>query len=159
MHTSSGVPLGFYNHDSFFAGAQAGAQFGQLLGVDAFSDAIRDPGPASFAIAAISVVPGGLGTKQMHHIASNKNVAGGFTAQFERLFAKAGRNLDHPSNLMELSGHSGRHSKLYHQYVLDKLTTATDGLEGEDMVSALDNALNELRREIAKNPGIVRGRF
>ena len=58
---------------------------------------------------------------------------------------------------MRLEGHAGRHSELYHRWVLDKLTNATRGLAGEDAAQALRKTLNELRIEIERNPQVLKG--
>jgi hypothetical protein len=65
--------------------------------------------------------------------------------------------LNDAANLMDLSGHSGRHSGSYHKYVLKKLNDATKGLSGEKYKQAVEQALLELRKELKKNPRIVKG--
>jgi RHS repeat-associated protein len=67
---------------------------------------------------------------QIHHIATNKNFAGGFTAAFERLFGRAGMTLNDDENLVRLAGHTGPHAPEYHQMVLDRLVAVTKGLQG-----------------------------
>jgi hypothetical protein len=99
----------------------------------------------------------GRNAGQLHHIATDKSIVGGFTKQFEKIFAKAGKNLQWGENLMQLEGHAGRHSELYHKWVLDKLTKATNGLVGEEAAKALTNTLREIRAEIQRNPRVLRG--
>jgi hypothetical protein len=91
-----------------------------------------------------------------HHIATNKNIVGGFTKQFEAIFAKAGMKLNNPANLMPLAGHAGSHSKGYHQFVLNTLTQATRGLSGDAYKKALTGALEGLRKMLEKDPNMVR---
>lgn len=98
-------------------------------------------------------VPAG---SQMHHIATNKNFAGGFTKQFQAIFEKAGMKLNNPANLMPLAGHKGIHTKAYHQFVLNTLTQATRGLSGEAYKKALTGALDGIRKMLEKDPNMVR---
>ena len=102
--------------------------------------------------------PGGAPSGQIHHIATNKNLAGGFTKQFEAIFAKAGMKLSDSANLMSLPGHAGRHSPAYHNHVLQTLQKATEGLSGKAYKEALTGALNTLRKELEANPDIVKMR-
>jgi hypothetical protein len=64
-----------------------------------------------------------------HHLATNKNdistVSGGpWTPLFEKLFARAGMNLDAAENLVYLKGHKGPHPEEYHQAVYTRLEDA-----------------------------------
>ena len=120
-----------------------------MLGTAVVVEVVSD-GTASEASA-------GRKAGQLHHIATDKSIVGRFTKQFERIFAKASKNLQWGENLMQLEGHSGRHSELYHKWVLDKLTKATNGLVGEEAAKALTNALREIRSEIQRNPRILKG--
>lgn len=95
---------------------------------------------------------------QMHHIATNKNFFGGFTKQFEKIFSGAGISLDDGINKIILRGHANvRHTPQYHQYVLDRLTRATQGLKSgsQQYRNAVANTLEELRRELLDNPGMI----
>ncbi len=95
---------------------------------------------------------------QIHHIATDKNIRGGFTAAFEAVFAKGGMNLQDPLNKMFLVGDRGAHSPAYHQHVLDTLLQATEGLSGKSYSAALEKVLGKLRKELQENPEIVRGK-
>jgi RHS repeat-associated protein len=104
----------------------------------------------------------GLGAKavrgaQIHHIATNKAIKSGFTAAFERIFAKAGMKLDDVANKVLLPGHAGRHAPAYHQYVLGRLQQATHGLTGPQAAAALRAELNALAKELLANPSMVKG--
>jgi RHS repeat-associated protein len=94
----------------------------------------------------------------VHHIATNKNFVGGFTAAFERIFAKAGMTLEHDANKMAISSlfHNGPHPDVYHQMVLRRLLAATDGKSGNAAEQALTRALNALRKYIEQHPEILR---
>jgi hypothetical protein len=94
---------------------------------------------------------------QLHHIATDKNIAGGFTAAFERLFSRAGMSLQDSENLMPLEGHAGRHAPEYHQWVLSRLQNATSGLSGPDFKTALVQELRAIRDALVRNPGLVKG--
>lgn len=96
-------------------------------------------------------------SSQLHHIATDKAIVSGFTEQFEKIFARAGKDLQWSENLMELEGHAGRHARAYHEFVLEKLSKATNGLVGKDAERALGQALRELRAIITSNPDILKG--
>ncbi len=141
---------------------------------------VRDPNASqaekSIAVAGLGasiLLPGGgYGTSgkqvakeileasgaQMHHIATNKNILGGFTKQFEKVFNAAGLSLDDGINKIILRGHANnRHTPQYHQYVLDRLTKGTQGLKSgsQQYRTAVTNTLEELRRELLDNPGMI----
>ncbi|WP_257460113.1 AHH domain-containing protein [Archangium lipolyticum] len=64
-----------------------------------------------------------------HHLATNKNddsnVRGGpWTPRFERIFAKAGMNLDDDANKVNLLGHFGPHPEEYHEEIFRRLEDA-----------------------------------
>jgi RHS repeat-associated protein len=105
------------------------------------------------AYATVGMV---TGIGQLHHIATNKNLAGGFTAAFERLFARAGMTLNDDENLVRLVGHAGRHAPEYHQMVLDKLTAATMGLRGAEFKAALIQELRAIRQILEKDISILK---
>lgn len=55
---------------------------------------------------------------------------------------------------MRLEGHSGAHTKVYKQYVLDALRKSTKGLS-EDVATykdALTKTLGELKNQLLENP-------
>ncbi len=126
----------------------------------------RSPGEGAEALqwamaGALTPGPGMAYQKagaQLHHIATNKSIQSGFTAQFERLFGKAGMSLNDAANKVLLEGHKGRHAAQYHQYVLDRLTAATEGLSGANYSRALREELGALRQDLLRNPDLVRGR-
>src|SRR5919199_2147683 len=95
-------------------------------------------------------------TCQKHHICTDKHRTL-YTRQFARLFRAAGLRLSHPLNAVLLPGHKGRHSPRYHEYVLQALEAATEGLSGSDYRAALCRALGTLRLELLANPTLVRG--
>ena len=134
------------------------------------------------AAAVVPGVPGGAGTairairgadkvaditrttrrgrqvrSQIHHVATDKSIKSGFTEQFNRVFSRAGMNLQDDANKLLLQGHSGRHSPKYHQYVLGRLKTVTDGLSGNNYTRALRNELGSIRTELTRNPDLVKG--
>ncbi|HKD79391.1 MAG TPA: RHS repeat-associated core domain-containing protein, partial [Candidatus Angelobacter sp.] len=93
-----------------------------------------------------------------HHIATNKNIKGGFTAAFEKVFAKADMTLEHDANKMPVSTvfHNGPHPEAYHQMVLDKTRAAVEGKSGKAAQNSLIRALNQIRTFIELNPQILR---
>jgi len=100
---------------------------------------------------------GSIGTGQIHHIASDKAIASGFTEKFKSIFEKAGMSLQAKENRFLLLGHAGRHSLKYRNYVLMKLQTATEGLSGNEYKEALLKELEFLKTEIIAKPNIVKG--
>jgi RHS repeat-associated protein len=94
----------------------------------------------------------------IHHIATNKNIAGGFTKLFEKIFARAGMTLEDEANKMPVSTlfHNGPHPVAYHEMVLQRLSSAVGSKQGDAAASALLRALNNLRRFIEQNPGVLR---
>ena len=99
----------------------------------------------------------GAGAAQLHHIATNKAIKSGFTAAFERIFARAGMTLDDAANKVLLQGHVGRHAAAYHEYVLGRLLQATHGLTGAEAATALRAELSAVARELLANPNMVKG--
>jgi RHS repeat-associated protein len=117
----------------------------------------------SAAVGAVFVMMG-LGkeeqaTSQIHHIASNKAIKSGFTAKFEKIFARAGMTLEDDANKIAVPGHAGRHAVEYHEYVLKRVTAATEGKSGTAAAVSLTDVLKELGREILENPGMLKGMF
>jgi RHS repeat-associated protein len=98
-----------------------------------------------------------VGVCQIHHVATNKALKSGWTALFKTIFDKAGMSLDDAINKLALDGHKGRHSPRYHQWVLDTLRSAVQGLDGADYKKALTEALDYLKAELKKAPDKVKG--
>ena len=98
----------------------------------------------------------GGGTK-IHHIATNKNeVRGGqWTLRFEKIFKKAGLSLDSGFNKVELPDHYGPHTDEYHEWVYTRLTSATEGLEGDPYSAALKHELASIAEDLKANPGLT----
>jgi hypothetical protein len=82
----------------------------------------------------------------IHHIASDKDKL--FTPLFEKLFNRAGLDLQTPWNQMRLQGHVGPHGKFYNQYVLDRLLSAVGTRTGNAARRAIVEELKALRRDI-----------
>lgn len=120
-----------------------------------FSPVPTGKGDLVFAIGGLKPVKGVAG--QIHHIATDKAIKSGFTKQFEEIFAKAGTSLQNAANKLFLEGHAGRHSPKYHQYVIDRLKTATEGLTGSEYGKALTGTLEGIAKELKKNPDLVKG--
>ncbi|MBN8888568.1 MAG: AHH domain-containing protein [Rudaea sp.] len=93
----------------------------------------------------------------MHHIATDKAIKSGFTEAFQKIFKRAGMNLQYEAKKVLLEGHAGRHAAEYHNYVLRRLQEATDGLQGVEAQGALRTTLDEIRQELLKNPEMVKG--
>lgn len=94
----------------------------------------------------------GPGKGEIHHIASDKSLVSGFTAQYEKIFKNAGMSLKDDANLIFLENHGGAHTKVYKQYVLDYITNATKSLKGDAAKEALTKALSDLKEQLIKNP-------
>ncbi len=93
-----------------------------------------------------------------HHLATNKNntstsQGGPWTPVFEKLFAKAGMNLDAAENLVYLKGHQGPHPEAYHERVYEQLQAAVARCKTQKQCrTALVEALRDLADELC-TPG------
>lgn len=126
-----------------YAGTQAN---GAAQGKNAGTTACTEAGQVADDVA-------GNATKgEWHHIASDKSLVSGYTAQYEKIFKNAGMSLQDNENLMFLQNHSGAHTIAYKEYVLNALTASTKGLTGDMAKSALVEALNQLKLELIENP-------
>lgn len=103
------------------------------------------------------ILLGSIVKTQIHHIATDKAIKSGFTEAFKRIFSRGGMSLQNAANKVALVGHAGRHSPVYHRYVLQRLEAATQGLSGVDYTRALQLELDVLRSELIRNPKIVNG--
>jgi hypothetical protein len=86
---------------------------------------------------------------QVHHLATNQ---GKWADEFAKLFARAGVSMDDAVNKMKLPGHMGRHTNTYHEFVYERLSTAIGNTRGATARSALEDALQQIRRELERNP-------
>jgi HNH/ENDO VII superfamily nuclease len=95
---------------------------------------------------------------QWHHLATNKNEisstqGGPWTPLFQRIFAKAGMDLDDPANRVYLAGHQGPHPEAYHEVIYDTLRRALARCNSvEHCRSTLTTALQDLAQEVC-TPG------
>jgi hypothetical protein len=159
---------------ALFAGAAAytstltGGQIPSLglnptpFAASAFDDALDDvSGAYSGTQADGAAQSGSAGTTactseqiagEWHHIASDKSLVSGYTAQYEKIFKNAGMTLQDNENLMFLQNHSGAHTVAYKQYVLDYIEYATKGLSGSAAKEALTSALGQLKDQLIANP-------
>ncbi len=88
---------------------------------------------------------------ELHHIATHINKR--FGPQFAELFEQAGLSVKKSvENIVELVGHSGRHTNAYHKWVLDQLRDATKGLSGSEFAKALLKQLEVIKRILKKDP-------
>lgn len=95
----------------------------------------------------------------IHHIATNKNfissVRGGpWSGRFQRLFDRAGLDMNDALNRVRIPGHAGPHPEAYHRAVLDRLTQAVQGTSGSAYRQALETELRSLARDVA-TPGNI----
>ncbi|WP_084610248.1 AHH domain-containing protein [Archangium violaceum] len=84
-----------------------------------------------------------------HHLATNKNEISGrsggpWTPLFERLFTKAGMDLDAKENLVYLKGHKGPHPAEYHSDVYRRLAEALGACR--TVAQCRSRLLGELKR-------------
>lgn len=95
---------------------------------------------------------------QWHHLATDKNEklatrGGPWTPLFQRIFAKAGMNLDDAANLVYLAGHKGPHPEAYHLEIFERLEEAVAGCRSTaDCRSRLVEALHRIARDVC-TPG------
>ncbi len=93
----------------------------------------------------------------LHHIATDKNSVspargGPWTPRFKKIFDKAGMDLQDALNKINVPGHRGPHPEKYHQAVFDRLTSATNGLNGPAYRNALETELRAIGKDAA-TPG------
>ncbi|KFE71256.1 putative lipoprotein [Hyalangium minutum] len=95
---------------------------------------------------------------QWHHLATDKNEAsatrgGPWTPLFQRIFARAGMDLNDPANLVYLAGHQGPHPAAYHEAVYRTLLNAIARCSSvSECRSKLVTALEGLARDVC-TPG------
>jgi A nuclease family of the HNH/ENDO VII superfamily with conserved AHH len=95
---------------------------------------------------------------EKHHIGTIANKksslrGGPWTPLFEELFARAGRRLKDPQNIVPIRGHKGPHPQRYHQIVLETLQRALGGCSTIAQCRArLLPALDDLAKQIS-TPG------
>jgi hypothetical protein len=95
---------------------------------------------------------------QWHHLATDKNEksvtrGGPWTPLFQRIFAKAGMDLDDAANLVYLKSHKGPHPEAYHLEIFERLERAVAGCRSTpDCRSRLVEALQQLARDVC-TPG------
>ncbi len=95
----------------------------------------------------------------VHHVCTNKNcvstaTGGPWTPKYQEVFDNAGLNINGEINKIEVPGHYGPHPAAYHQYVYDRLQTATTGLPANSAAytNAVQNTLNTIKTQ-AVTPG------
>jgi len=93
-------------------------------------------------------------TTPVHHVCTNKNCVstangGPWTPRFQEIFDNAGLNINSEINKIAVPGHQGPHPTAYHQYVFDRLQTATAGLQPNSSAytSAVQNSLNTIKAQ------------
>ncbi|HZI13465.1 MAG TPA: AHH domain-containing protein [Myxococcus sp.] len=95
------------------------------------------------------------GRSRSHHLATNKNRistarGGPWTPRLEKIFKKAGMELEDPENIVDVKGHKGPHPEAYHKLVFTRLNDATEGCRKvEACRKALTAELEKLAREAA----------
>ena len=80
------------------------------------------------------------------------NQGGPWTPVFEKMAAKAGMTLEDAANRVRVDGHAGPHPEAYHAEVLDRLSNATEGLQGDAYSRAFREALAKIRTDVG-TPG------
>ncbi|KKL03860.1 hypothetical protein LCGC14_2621910, partial [marine sediment metagenome] len=92
----------------------------------------------------------GRAATQSHHMAT---FYGKWGDKFKDLFKRA--NLDPKTavtNIMDLPGHSGRHTNKYHAWVYRILRTAVGNKRGKAAKDALEDALSQIKKRVEENP-------
>ncbi|MDP2226816.1 MAG: AHH domain-containing protein [Moraxellaceae bacterium] len=113
---------------------------------------------AGQALSDVPSVPYHVAKKApVHHICTDKNCisaasGGPWTPRFDAIFQKVGMNLDDALNKVAIPGHKGPHPEAYHQAIFDRLTSATDGLNGAAYKDALQVELRAIGTEL-RTPG------
>lgn len=136
---------------------------GGVSGLAAANDAAK--GSALMMSQAKNATGGGSGPKPKvkandHHLATNKNSistarGGPWTPRFQKFFEGAGLDINSAKeNLVSVIDHAGPHPEAYHQYVFDRLSTATQGLKPSTAAyrDAVVATLEDIAKK-AKTPG------
>jgi hypothetical protein len=138
---------------------QAGYQYVAIGSVQSVAIAAE-----GFTIAlapnAVAMAARGMrgGRSEDHHLATNKNSVstargGPWTPKFEKIFRKAGMELEDTENIVPIPGHKGPHSQEYHDLVHERLYDATlHCRKVSECREALTRALRRLAAE-ARTPG------
>ncbi|NVJ22297.1 AHH domain-containing protein [Myxococcus sp. AM011] len=138
---------------------QAGYRFVAIGGVR--SVALTAEGfTIALAPNAVAMAARGMsdGPTENHHLATNKNSVskargGPWTPKFEKIFRKAGMELDDVENIVSLQGHKGPHPQEYHDLVHERLYGATlHCRKVSECREVLTRALNRLAVEV-RTPG------
>ncbi|MCP3137108.1 AHH domain-containing protein [Pyxidicoccus xibeiensis] len=129
--------------------SQAGFQYAAVGSVR--SVAVTAEG-FTLALAPNAVVMANRERSQSHHLATDKNSisaarGGPWTPRFEKLFKKAGMELEDPENIVDVPGHKGPHPQEYHALVFKRLNDATISCR---TVNACRKLLTDALRELAE---------
>ena len=65
---------------------------------------------------------------EYHHIFSNKNKT--YSPQYQEILDRYNMSLDSQENIVELGGHRGRHTNVYHDFMLNALIGADQIAQG-----------------------------
>lgn len=85
-----------------------------------------------------------------HHLYSNKNKT--YSLQYQEVMSRYDMSLNDPENIVPLKGHSGRHTKVYHEFMLHTLYIIDD-IAGSD-VDLFKEGLGIMRNFVINNPGL-----
>ena len=85
-----------------------------------------------------------------HHFLSNKNKR--YTPQFKEITDQYGLNLNSGWNIRPLSGHRGRHTNAYHEYMLEAIKKIHETAKGNKAIFI--DAFNEIIDTVITNPRI-----
>ncbi len=145
------------------AQAESGFQLGAALNGGVTSIAMPAAGVLNVALApgataALAMYSDGRypgdAEGPVHHICTNKNLisaasGGPWTPLCEKIFKRAGMNLEDAANKVRLKGHEGPHPERYHKEVMDRLERAVERCRTTETCRAklereLANIANEL---------------
>ncbi|WNG17837.1 AHH domain-containing protein [Cystobacter fuscus] len=137
----------------------SGALAGEVQSIALSSASVLNVALAPTAVAAVAMGPGsaiqGDPEGNIHHICTDKNevseASGGpWTPQFERIFNRAGMTLDDLANRVRIQSHQGPHPREYHEEVLQRITSATQGCRGKAQCrAALMEELSKIAKELS----------
>jgi hypothetical protein len=90
----------------------------------------------------------------VHHICTNKNDistarGGPWSPRFQKIFDKAGYDMDDAINKIGIPGHAGPHPEAYHSEVLGRLESAVKGKSGEAYKKAFEDEMGNLKRDVS----------
>ena len=105
----------------------------------------------TYYVTEVGILVHNVCKAEKHHFLSNKNKK--YTPQFEAITNKYGLDLNKSWNIRPLTGHRGRHTNAYHEYMLDQIRSI-DAIANGDKAQFL-SSFNKIIDLISNNPAMA----